>query len=286
VGRLLVVAVAGALLAGVAGACGGSPAKFQPPFDCWAARTNAWREASEAGDEGGPLADAEEAMARLGAGRLTLQLSTSAGEGEKAGPVGFRMEGPFAIGDGAMPVLDLRYTRLLGDRTSETRVVSTGEVAFVVADGKTIEVPPEEAARLRLGDGDGGIADLGIAGWARAPEVEERDGGVRVVRGTVDVADLLSDLARIGEQAGGGGRGEPLDDEAAERLQRLVESSELVAELGTDDLPRSLRVVVDFAGRVPDDLREALGAYASPRLELTLSLERLDGPLEVEAPER
>lgn len=102
------------------------------------------------------------------------------------------MEGAFAIGDAAMPVLDLRYARLLGDRTPETRVVSTGEVAFVVADGKTVEVPPEEAARLRLGGGDGGIADLGIAGWAREPGVEERDGGVRVLRGTVDVADLLS----------------------------------------------------------------------------------------------
>lgn len=256
--RLPALAVAGALVAGAAGGCGGG--------------------------DGGPLAEAEEAMAELDAGRVSLQLTASAGDGGQAGPVGFRMEGPFAIGDGAMPVLDLRYVRLLGDRESETRVVSTGEVAFVVAGGKTIEVPPEEAARLRLGDGDGGVADLGIAGWARQPRVEAGDGGVRVVRATVDVADLLSDLARMGAQAGGGGRGEVLDDEAAERLQRLVESSELVAELGADDLPRALRVVVDFAGRVPEDLREALGAYASPRLELTLSLERLDGPLEVQAP--
>ena len=236
------------------------------------------------GGEGGPLEDAEEAMAGLDAGRLHLQLASTAGIDDATGPVGFRMEGPFSMGEGTLPVLDLRYTRLLGDRESVIQVVSTGEAAFVVADGKTVEVPPEEAAGLRLGDGDGGIADLGIAGWVRDPEVEDRGGGVRVVRGTVDVADLLSDLARIGAQAGGGGAGERLDGENAERLQRMARASDFVAELGRDDLPRSLRAVVDFAGAVPDELREALGPYAAARMELTLSLGRLTAPLEVEAP--
>jgi hypothetical protein len=256
--RALAVLAVAAVTAGAGGACGGG--------------------------EGGPLARAEDAMAELEAGRLDLRFASSAGGDGGAGPVGFRMEGPFSMEGGALPVLDLRYTRLLGDRESVIRVVSTGEEAFVVADDRTVEVPPEDADRLRLGDGDGGIADLGIAGWARDPEVEERDGGVRVVRGGVDVADLLSDLARIGAQAGGGGRGERLDDDAAARLRTMARSSEFVAELGPDDLPRSLRAVVDFGGRVPDEVREALGPYASARLELTLSLERLRSPLDVEAP--
>lgn len=237
------------------------------------------------GGETGPLAEAEDAMAELESGRLDLRLASTAGEDGGVGPVGFRMEGPFSTAGGTLPVLDLRYTRLLADQESVIQVVSTGEAAFVVTDGETVEVPPDDAARLRLGDGDGGIADLGIAGWVRDPKVEDRGGGVRVVRGTVDVADFLSDLARIGAQAGGGGRGEPLEgDDAAERLRRLARSSEFSAELGPDDLPRSLRTVVDFGGQVPEEVREALGSYASARLELTLSLERLTGPLEVKAP--
>lgn len=237
------------------------------------------------GDDGGPLADADKAMAELHAGRLRVQLSATAGTDEATGPVGFRMEGPFSTADGELPVLDLRYTSLLGDDEAVTRVVSTGEAVYVVADGEVTEVPPEDAGALRLGDGGGGVADLGIAGWVRDPKVETRDDGSRTVTGTVDVADWLSDLARIGEQVGGGAGGDRrLDDEATERLQGLARSSRLTAELGPDDLPRSLRTVVDFAGRVPEELRQALGPYAAARIELTLSLEPLTEPLEVAKP--
>lgn len=236
--------------------------------------------------DGGPLAEAEDAMAELEAGRLRLSLSATAGaDDDRTGPVGFRMEGPFSTAGGGLPVLDLRYTRLLGTEESVTRVVSTGNAVFVVVDGEVTPVPPERSARLRLGDGDGGMADLGIAGWVEDPQVREGDGGVRTVTGKLDVADLLSDLARIGEQAGGGEGGGRLDADGARRLSDLAAAREVVVELGADDLPRSLRAVVDFAGRVPDELREALGAYASPRLELTLSLERLTEPLVVEAPD-
>ena len=42
--------------------------------------------------------------------------------------------------------------------------------------------------------------------------------------------------------------------------------------------------MVDFAGRVPEELRQALGPYAAARIELTLSLEALTEPLEVAKP--
>ena len=236
------------------------------------------------GGDGGPLEDADAAMADLDAGRLRLQLSATAGADERTGPVGFRMEGPFSTADGALPVLDLTYTRLLGSSESVMRVVSTGEAVFVVTDGKVTPVPPQQSAALRLGDGDGGVADLGIAGWVDDPKVRDGADGARTVTGKLDVADLMSDLARIGEQVGGGTGGQRLDAAAAERLSALARASQVVVELGADDLPRSLRAVVDFGGRVPDELREALGPYASPRMELTLALERLTEPLVVDAP--
>ena len=231
-----------------------------------------------------PLERAERAMAELEAGRMELQLSAIAGAEDRTGPVGFRLEGPFSYtGGGALPVLDLRYTRLLGAETEVREVVSTGEAVYVVAGGKVAEVPEAEAARLRLGSGDGGVADLGIAGWVRDPQVEERPDGTRVVRGPARVADLLSDLARITDQLGGV-EGKAPEGDAADRLERLVRASEVVVEVGGDDLPRSVRALVDFGGSVPDDLRRALGPYASPRFELTVSLSPLEGPLVVERP--
>lgn len=102
------------------------------------------------------------------------QLSTVAGTDEQTSPVGFRMEGPFSTAQGDLAVLDLSYTRLLGGAESVTRVVSTGKAAYVVADGKTTEVPADRAGALALGDGAGGVGELGIAGWARDEKAEQR----------------------------------------------------------------------------------------------------------------
>lgn len=232
-----------------------------------------------------PLAAAEDAMADLRAGHVRLQLSATAGD-DGAGPIGFRVEGPFSFeGDTEIAVVDLTYTRLLGDEELTSQVLSTGDAVYVVTDGDVAEVPAADAGELRLGDGSGGVADLGIAGWVRDPQVEESDGGGRVVTGEVAVADLLADLARIGAQLGDGETTGVLDDEAAQRLQGLARSSSAEVELGDDDLPRAATFVVDFGGEVPEELREALGPYASARLELTLAVAPLSEPLVVAAPE-
>ena len=230
-------------------------------------------------DETSPLDAAEEAMADLDAGRIDLQLSATAGGDDATGPVGFRIAGPFSFEGEGSAVVDLAYTRLLGDEEVTTQVVSTGDAVFVVADGEVVEVPPEDAAALQLGDGEGGVADLGIAGWLRDPQV---DGST--LTGEVDVADFLTDLARIGGQVSGDGASGALDGDAAERLGGLARSSEGTIVLGEDDLPSSIHVVVDFGSEVPAELQEALGPYASARLELTVALERLAEPLSVEAP--
>jgi hypothetical protein len=240
------------------------------------------------GDGGGdnPLADSERAMAELKEGRITLQLDATAGPDEGAGPVGFRMEGPFSFaGDGTLPVLDLQYTRLLGENEQTSRVLSTGEAMYVVADGQTTAVPANATGGLRLGeaDGDGGFADLGIAGWIEQPVTSKAKDGSRIVTGELDVADLLSDLARTGAQAGIGLDADDLDGDA-EHLRRQVQHSEMVVEIGADDLPRSVQATVDFGDDLPPKLAEVLGPYASTRIHLTLSIERLAEPLRVAAP--
>lgn len=223
----------------------------------------------------GPLADTDRAMAKLDAARIDLAvMATTAGDSDSENPVGFRMEGPFSHdGDRPFPELDLRYTSLLGATRQTVRIVSDGERIELVHDsGTRTPVPPEQAKSLRLGRGDGGIADLGIAGWVEEAAVVERPDGTRLVTGRVAVADLLSDLARISAQTGGPEAGKSLDGDAARRLERLARNSDFTAELDRENLPRQLHAVLDFGPELPPELRAALGPYASPRFEVSLSV--------------
>ncbi len=141
-------------------------------------------------------------MAKLKAATIDLRLAASAGSGERAsGPVGFRLEGPFAMSsDHDLAVFDLTYTRLLGSNSRTNEVRSTGDAAFVTSGGKVYRVPDDELAPLRVSEeAKGGFGDLGIAGWVTDAKVRsgERVDGERtqVITGKVNVADLLSDLA-------------------------------------------------------------------------------------------
>lgn len=243
------------------------------------------RAASVDSDVADVLESAQEAMAALDRGEMVLELRATAGQEEQTAPVGFRVEGPFSYAEGTtLPVLDLTSTNLLGDQEIVTAIVSTGEALFLVADGEVTEVPSDQTAALRLGSGDSVVGDLGVAGWVREGQVTEGDDGDRTVTGEADAADLLGDLARLGAQVGGGTEPAALDDEAGEQLNRLVRSSDIVLELGPDDLPRSLVATIDFGTDVPADLEELLGPYASTRLVLTLEMQAIDQPLDVAAP--
>ena len=225
------------------------------------------------GADPGPLADAERAMAELDAGHLDFALTARTGDGEPTRPVGFRMQGPFSVKeDREFPTFDLRCTNLLGGDQSVVQIVSDGNAVHVLHDGARTPVPPQQARLLRLGSGDGGFTDLGVAGWLEDPVVEERADGSRRVTGRVDAADLLSDLVRISGQATGSDAIAGLDSDSARRLGKLVRQSEFAAELDPGHLPRDLRAVVDFGGQLPAELRTALGPYASPRLEVTLTV--------------
>ena len=223
----------------------------------------------------GPLAGAERAMAQLDAGRIEVEVTGTTTGDQPAGPVGFSVEGPFSDqGGGRFPVLDLRYSRLLGGTRQDSHVVSDGNAVYLVTDGRTVELTSDQASALRLGTHGTPVADLGIAGWMEGARVETRPDGTRVVTGQVDVADFLSDLARIGAGPGGD----------TDRLSAAVRSSEMTVELAKDDLPRSVRARVDFGPGLPKEIAAALGGSAAPRLELQVALERLDQPLKVAAP--
>jgi hypothetical protein len=209
-------------------------------------------------------------MADVEAGRMDVELTASAADVAK--PIGFKVEGTFDVsGDGDLPVLDFTYTELLADDENVATVTSDGDQVVVDVDGEQHVLTADDASALRMGD-DEGFADLGIASWVQDPK-EEKQGDTTVVTGTVDAADLLSDIARIAAQVNAAGDIAPLDGDAADRLAKLVRSSDIEVVIGADDVPRSVDATLDFGADVPAELEDALGPYAAAKLRLVVSLE-------------
>lgn len=234
------------------------------------------------GDDGSTLGRAEDAMAGLDAGELQLELSAVAAD--VAEPVGFRLDGRFQYGDeGSLPVMEFTYSELLADQATEASVLSDGTTAWVVVDGQVTELSDEQARPLRLGGGEG-FADIGISSWVEDAS-ETKRGAETVVTGSVDAADLLSDLSRLASQVGGTGDLDPLEGDDAERLAALVQSSDIEVVIDDDDLPRSVDATIEFGTEVPDELVDALGPYAAATLRLVVELAPLDGDLTVTPPD-
>jgi hypothetical protein len=226
------------------------------------------------------LEQAQDAMGRLDRGRMSFQLSAST---PSTKPVGFSLSGPFSMQGDGLPVFDLRYQRLLGAETDGSEISSTGSAMFVKTGDKVVEVPPQTASRLRLGDGGHGFTDLGLAGWVDAPH-ESVHGNLTTITGTVDVPDLLGDIARVVSQTEGT-TARTLDAKQAAALRSLVRSSTIEVVLrARDPLPRSMHATIDFGGRVPPELRQVLGRYAAATLDITMQLSHLDAKLTVARP--
>ena len=226
------------------------------------------------------LEQAQDAMGDLDRGRMSFQLTAST---PSTDPVGFSLSGPFSMQGDDLPVFDLRYQRLLGTRTEESNISSTGSAMFVKTGGRVVEVPSDAASRLRLGGTGHGFADLGLAGWVDDARESTR-GSRTTITGAVDVPDMLGDIARVLAQTEGR-TSAPLDSKQAAALRSLVRSSAIVVVLqGDDPLPRSVHATVDFGGRVPAALRQVLGRYAAASLDLTMQLRHLDTELTVSPP--
>jgi hypothetical protein len=242
------------------------------------------------GDRSSTLERADRALGELERGDISVAVRARAGEGrDTAGPVGFDIGGRFDIAaDTRLPVLDLTYTRLLGDRREEMTVQSDGTRMVVTTDGVPVEVPPEQARRLELeGERRAGVGDLGVGGWIT--EASESDGPVvdgvptRRVTGPVDAADLMSDLAALAGELSGQDSAPRLDEESAERVRSRLQSGDVEILVDGDDLPRRVRATADFGATVAPELRRALGPYAGASIEVTLEVRAPGQPVALPA---
>ena len=212
--------------------------------------------------------------------KFTLEASAEGSE-----TVGFSVRGDYDFGGEELAVADLIYELDAGEESVESRLVSDGTAAVIVAGDEVLDVPRQQARVLRVGDGAApGLPSLDLASWVRDAEVKTKADRTEV-RGKLRAAPFISDLQRIaGEIVGDAGGA--MTGEDAERLERAVTASDVVVITDGDEHElRSLRATVDFGANVPADLRDALGRYAGARLTLELKIEDIKTPLKVELPD-
>lgn len=239
----------------------------------------------------------DEATTRLGeikSGDLALKVAVQPAKmGDSA--IGFELDGQFALAGKAdeLPRADMTYTQIAGPNRGDVGFISSGEAAWVEVEDQAYELPPEQVKRLQGGDGEGGgpLAELDVASWTREAKLSE---GSRVdgqaterVRGSVDVAEAINDLARVLEEAGGGDAAEglmELADEDADQVEEAVRSSPIELVFGKQDrLLRRLHVTLDFAIE-PRELRGGLGRLSGAKVTFDLRISDPNGEVEIEEP--
>jgi hypothetical protein len=259
-----------------------------------------WSFAVLTGCGGGSESTVSETAANLGdikSGELALSLLAEGGEAR----AGFELTGPFELRESGLPVAELAYTQIADTEEATVTFISTGEEAFVEANGQTYVLPEEQAARLRAaggelgggsddsgGDSSGGLEALGLEEWLIDPEVSEGDevDGAETERisGELDVVEAANDLLALVAAFGGGDAGQ-IEGQDAENLRRATERATVEILTGKEDrLLRSLEVDLRLSADAPDDLLEQLGPLGQAHFRLELGIANPNEPVSVEAP--
>ena len=240
------------------------------------------------------LAETESKLEGVRSGTLSLLLLASTATAAEGDGAGFNVEGAFAVGErkGALPVADLKYTRITGAQRRTTRFVSTGARAFVEVDGRLTELNESQLAGLRVQEegSAGGLGGLSLRRWLDDPELAPGpaiDGvATEQITGKADAVAILNDVIGLTESFGAGdGTVHKLDGDAADRVRKAVAGARAEVVTGKDDrLLRRADVSVELAVTDPR-VREALGELAGARLTLALEVKDLNRPVEVAVPQ-
>jgi hypothetical protein len=253
-----------------------------------------------AGCGGGSGDDAQEVLSETAAkldeirsGTLHLDFRLDPRGPTGAEEFGFVLDGPFALGgSGPLPVADIEYTQTVGDDSATVTLISTGQKAFIRTEGRTYELPPEQAGQLRGAAGQlragAGLGEFAIDEWIEDAEVDEGGdvGGAETdrVRAELNVVNAVRDLAALARQLG---QNVPqLSDQDADRLADSVRSSRFEVYTGKDDrLLRRLELEVDFGLDVPRELRSALGSLVGAKVRFELGVDDPNRKVTVAEPE-
>lgn len=217
---------------------------------------------------------------------LELTATSRALEGRK---VGFKVTGSFDLDSGAaLPVARLTVTKY-GDDTPPVTVLSTGRAAYVERDGTAYRLPDSEAAQLAIVRGDGAsqgaVAGLELDTWFVDYEVDE-GAETDTIRGRLDVANALGDLAGMSVDFGAEAPAGLADLDAAQRaeLGRLARNARVEATSDHDDhVLRDLMMTIEL-GSPSADLPQAMRELVPVTFVLRLKMEDVGMDVEVVEP--
>jgi hypothetical protein len=243
-----------------------------------------------------PVGATESNLDEIKSGRLELTLLSSESGADDDEGVGFSMRGRFAVAEeeGQLPVADLQYTRITGDRRRTTRFVSTGAEAFAVVDGDVEQLTGRQLEDLRAGEGggEGGLDGLHLDDWFDEPTVKagpQVDGvTTEQITGPVDAVPAMNDLLTLSQDLGVPQDEAPrlLEGDGANRFRRAVRSAEAELLTGKEDrLLRRLRLTIRLEPSATGDLREVLRDLTGVRLSFSLAVTDVNQPVQVRPPE-
>jgi hypothetical protein len=245
------------------------------------------------GNSSGPTGVLQETSDNLGdirSGDLGLRLLVEGG-GKQAG---FELKGRFALADeGELPVADLDYTQIAGDKKETITLISTGQKAFVKIGEDVYELPERQTASLRSAggqvSGDSGLGSLDIGGWLIDPKLSDGGevGGAETdrIQAKLDVVRAANDILAL--VAGlDGSEATRLEGRNAEQLRAATQSATIDVHTGKDDrLLRRLVIDARLGANVPAELTERLGDLGKARLTFELAIADPNGDVEVKEPE-
>lgn len=221
------------------------------------------------------LSETADNLGEIRSGDLVLELQFSGKGGERQG---FRLEGPFSLEDGGLPVARLDYTQTAGAQQANLTFVSTGEKAFVEVSGTAYELPPDLVAEIEQATGEletDGLGDkIELGNWIENPKRAEggKVGGAETDRVAADlnVVNTVNGLLEIAAEFSGTQRPPEVEGQAAEQLRRAVDTARIDVYTGKDDrLLRRLVIAIEFSPEIPGEVKDILGVAVD--FELAIS---------------
>jgi hypothetical protein len=239
------------------------------------------------GDAQGILRQTAARLPQIRSGTLDFRVLVVPRGRSARGKIGFAVHGPFALrARGSLPVLDITYTQLAGDKRATGRLVSNGTSAYAESNGQPVTLSAAQLAELRSAtaqiQSNGGLGEFRIDDWIKHPSVSDggKVGGARTdhVSADLDVVATANDLLGLGR--GLGSSAPQLRGRNAKQLTDAVRHSSFDLWTGKKDrLLRRLRVTADVGLNVPQDLARALGDVVGAKVTFELAVSNPNRPV-------
>jgi hypothetical protein len=231
------------------------------------------------------LRDATENIRSVRSGTMDMAF-TMEDVGSRA-KVGFEVEGTFALDpDHELPVADLSYTQIAGDRKETFGFMSNGTDAVAVVSGSAVELAPDQLASFAgMGDGStatGPLPGLRLGTWLDEPRLTERDDAY-LIEGEPRAPEVLEGIVELLTAYG--------SSQAVNVVTRFSEADREALVRAVEE--SSVRIEVDATARVLRNLSVDLtlsdadgtvAGLADVRLTFDFALEDVGQPVSVALP--